>query len=315
MHTLAGLFIFERGVMRTFDKHFLTLNEQITLLESRGLTIEDKQKAFIYLSNISYYRLSAYWYTFLEKPQCNHIFKAHSSFKKVIETYVFDRKLRFLIFQEIERIEIAVRTQLIYNFCEKHGNNWFEYPDIFKDSVFFNKFNKLTIDGLKRSNEVFIKHYKINYNQPINPPAWMTLELASLGQISTIFKNIKNNNEAKKKTAEHFGVNDVVLESWLECLSLVRNSCAHHMRLWNRKLPKSPVMPRKTAFEWLNEIPENDKQNRIYSVLTVIQYLLLSFIPTSSFALKIKELLNDYPDIPLNYMGFPKNWQEEKLWS
>lgn len=167
---------------------------------------------------------------------------------------------------------------------------------------------------IEKTSEVFIRHYKANYNQPENPPAWMILELASFGQISTLYKNLRGNNQSKRAVAKHFGVAETVLESWLECLAYVRNSCAHHMRLWNRKLPKSPLKPQKTDYTWIEYLPQPDKQNRLYLVLVIIQYLLKSFIPNSSFGQKLIFLLDSNPNIPLQYMGFPSNWKQEKIW-
>ena len=309
----GGSFYF-KGTMRAFNKPALSFNEQINQLINRGLIIENENKALSYLSNISYYRLSAYWYTFLEIPQTEHQFKPNSRLSQVIDTYVFDRKLRFLIFEEIERIEIALRTQIIYHYCHSHGSYWYENETLFSNRQYFDKFQILLQTEINRTNEVFIKHYKENYNLPENPPAWMVLELASFGQISTLYKNLKRTNDAKKKIAKHFGITEPVLESWLECLSLVRNICAHHMRLWNRKLPKKPTIPRNPQNTWIEFIPEESKQNRIYLNLVVIQYLLKSFIPNSNFSKRLKQLLSEYPDIPIQYMGFPVSWKEEEIW-
>lgn len=167
---------------------------------------------------------------------------------------------------------------------------------------------------IDKTNEVFIRHYKANYDDPENPPAWMILELASFGQISMLYKNLRSDNKSKKAIASHFGVSEVVLESWLECLSYVRNCCAHHMRLWNRKLSKPPIKPQKTTYIWIGNIPEENKQNRLYMVLVIIHYLLKSFIPTNRFGEKLFELIDASPNIPIQYMGFPSNWKEDKFW-
>lgn len=300
--------------MKKFNKHPLTIEQQIDLLKERRLIIENADKAKVYLTNISYYRLSAYWYTFLKIPQSNHQFKDGSQFTDVINTYIFDRKLRFLMFEEIERIEIAMRSQIVYHFCHAFGNNWYENKELFRKSSYYYKFNELIQKEIERTNEVFIRHYKKTYNQPENPPAWMILELASFGQISMLYKNIRSDNAAKKAVAQHFGITQVVLESWLECISYARNSCAHHMRLWNRKLPKSPTIPQKTDNVWLTYPVSADKQNRLYPVLVIIQYLLKSFIPHSTFGSKLISLVNQYPNIPLQYMGFTEQWQQEEIW-
>lgn len=297
-----------------FDKKPLSIKNQITLLKKRGLIISDETKATMYLSNISYYRLSAYWYTLLASPKSNHIFIEGTDFDTILNTYVFDRKLRLLIFDEIERIEIALRTTLIHNYCLIHGNNWYEDKNLFrgKDAYFY-KLQQILLDEMNKTSEVFIKHYRKKYNTPSNPPAWMALELASFGQLSMLYKNLKN-GEAKKKVANHFCIDEVVLVSWLDSLSYVRNTCAHHMRLWNRKLPRTPILPKNAKKTWLKEIPPADMHNRIYISLSIISYLLSSISPGNSFTKKIHDLLAKYPKLPKHYMGFTNNWSKEELW-
>ncbi|MGY6741538.1 MAG: Abi family protein [Cecembia sp.] len=298
-----------------FDKKPLTVEQQIQLLKDRGMDIPEPEKASLFLTNISYYRLSAYWYTFLESPKSNHVFIAETTFDKVLNTYVFDRKLRLLIFDEIERIEIALRTKLIYEYCLEFGNNWYENKSLFKGKdTYYYKLQELLISEMNKTSEVFIRHYRKKYSNPANPPAWMALELASFGQLSMLFKNLKP-NQARKRVSSHFGVDEMVLESWLESLSYVRNACAHHMRLWNRKLPKTPIVPKNPTFKWLEKNPYSRDENKIYLTLSIIGYLLARISPGNSFSKKISSLLSDFPEIPIHYMGFTQSWQEESLWS
>ncbi len=277
------------------------------------MNIPDENRAYHILSSISYYRLSAYWYTFYQIPQSEHNFKEGTDFELVYNTYKFDRKLRVLLFDQIERIEIALRTQLIYHYCHEYGQNWYEQRDLFRQHSFYYKFNSLLQDEMKKTSEVFIRHYRDKYTIPENPPAWMTLELASFGQLSILFKNLRN-CRARKAVANHFGVHPNVLVSWLETLSYVRNSCAHHARLWNRKLPKPTLWPERTKGIWLKIKPDSDRLNRLYPALAVTGYLLQRLATHDAFPEKIHELLENFPTLPLDYMGFPENWQDEKLW-
>jgi abortive infection bacteriophage resistance protein len=297
-----------------FNKKAFTIEEQLTLLKERGMLIPDEAKAKMFLSNVSYYRLSAYWYTLIENPKTDHLFIKGTSFETALNTYVFDRKLRLLIFDEIERIEIALRTTIIHNYCIHYGTNWYEDKSLFrgKDTYFY-RFQQILLDEMNKTSEVFIKHYRQKYTKPANPPAWMALELISFGQLSMLYKNLKN-CEARKNVAKHFGLDEMVLESWLDSLSYVRNTCAHHMRLWNRKLPRTPIIPRNTKLIWLKETPPNDRHNRIYISISMISYLLSAISPGNSFSKKIIELLNKYPNLPRHYMGFTEHWEKEELW-
>lgn len=168
-------------------------------------------------------------------------------------------------------------------------------------------------DEMQKTSEVFIRHYRKKYTNPENPPAWMTLELASFGQLSILFKNLRN-CEARKEVAAHFGLHPTVLVSWLETLSYVRNSCAHHSRLWNRKLPKPTLLPEIAEGTWLHIKPRQNRLNRLYPALAATAYLLKRLATHDAFPHKLKKLLSDYPKLPLDFMGFPEHWNKDDLW-
>ncbi len=214
-----------------YTKPPLTLNDQILLLESRGLTIPNKTTAKYYLSNISYYRLSAYMKSFQRYGDPNHRFMPFATFGRIIDLYSFDRDLRLILLDAIERIEVAFRCSFIYEYSIRHGNNWYE------DAAHFQREHAKSMVRIQKeiatSKEVFIEHYKNHYTIPPNPPALMTFEILSFGQLSILYKNTVI-SDAKKAVGDHFGVNYVVLESWIEHLVYIRNLCAHHSRIWNR---------------------------------------------------------------------------------
>jgi abortive infection bacteriophage resistance protein len=168
-------------------------------------------------------------------------------------------------------------------------------------------------DEIERSSEIFVEHYQNKYTSPKNPPAWMTLELASFGQLSILFKNVKKSTSSRK-VAEHFLLHEMVFQSWLEMLSYIRNTCAHHSRLWNRKLPKVPTIPTRPKGEWLTFLPTPDKYNRLYISLACVLYLLRCIVPSTSFNKKLLSLLEEHPSIPVDYMGFPRNWMTDPFW-
>lgn len=107
---------------RNFGKNYKTPQELVTLLESRGLIIYDKPKAQLYLESIGYYRLSAYMHPLLKDPKTLHQYKDGATFKQVMMLYRFDKKLCILLFNEIEKIEIAVREAVINITAEQIGD-------------------------------------------------------------------------------------------------------------------------------------------------------------------------------------------------
>lgn len=115
-----------------YDKSPLTFEQQIELLCDRGLVITDKERAANYLSNISYYRLSAYMLPL--KVRDSDRFIEGTTFDDVLDLYLFDREFRLLIFDVIERLEIAFRTQMSYQPSLTGGSYWFEDRTHFRNA-------------------------------------------------------------------------------------------------------------------------------------------------------------------------------------
>lgn len=304
----------------------LTFEQQLELLKSRGLTITDRNKALEYLKEISYYRLSAY---FLPYQQEKDKFNDGVTFGQIINTYSFDRELRLLVFDCIERIEVAIRTQMIYTMALYYNDShWQDNPSLFI-TPYYNKignvvdpYNELQsiISKAKtaRTPEVFIKSYMDKYSTPSNPPSWMCLELLTIGELSHLFIGLKSNQD-KKRIADFFDVHSTVFASWLHTLTYVRNICAHHSRLWNRDLAIEPDKLLKPVGAWISEQYHNNK--RMFFFMCILRYLLLRTNPRNHLKEKLQTLFLKYPEVPVKFMGIPSdgkgnilNWQNEPLW-
>jgi abortive infection bacteriophage resistance protein len=294
-----------------FDKIPLTIKEQIELLKNRKLSFKDEKKAAHYLSNISYYRLRAYTYPFQDNTDSNHPFNVGVSFEEIIDLYVFDRKLRLLLFDALEKIEVSFRTKIIHQFALSEGSHWHLKPELYRDAVrFANHIDSLQKE-IGRSNETFIDHYCNKYTLPASPPCWMSLEVSSMGLLSKIFQNLKKGKE-KESITNSFGLKDIsILENWMHCLSNLRNICAHHGRTWNRRLTyiKIPTHP-----VHLFVSNKHFYTNKLYATLCCIQYILKIISPDSAFSNRLKELMKNCPLKQEKEMGFPKSWKDELFW-
>lgn len=293
-----------------YTKPALTFAQQLQQLKDRGLVIEDEQKALHLLEVISYYRLSGYWYPFLADKE-KHRFKEQATFNTAFKIYCFDRELRLLVLRELEKIEVAIRSRLIYIMSHAHGAFWFQDPQLFDNPV--RHANTLAKIGEEytRSDEQFIKAFREKYSDPL-PPSWMTLEITSFGSLSLLYQKLKNGRE-KRAIAHHFGLADTVFQTWLHSIVYLRNVCAHHTRLWNRAMSITPQLPRNPHNQWLNY--RNINNNRVYFILSMIKYLLQSINPRNSFRARLDELLERYPNIDVKAMGFPESWKQEPLWT
>lgn len=292
-----------------YHKPPLNYSEQLEQLKQRGLHVENDEKALHLLGTVSYYRLSGYWFPLLEDKK-RHQFKARASFENAFNLYKFDRELRQLISGELEKIEVAVRSQMIYQLSFENGPFWFLNGALFGDALkHANTINKIGSE-LKRSDEEFIKEFYKNYLNEA-PPSWMTLEVTSFGSLSFLYANLKGGRN-KRKIAKYFGVSDSVFQSWLHSIVYIRNVCAHHSRLWNRDMRIQPVIPFNPRNPWLSNT--SIANNKTYFVLSMIVYLLNTINPNHSFKSRFKSLLLKYPNIDPKAMGFPEKWDEEVFW-
>jgi len=314
-----------------FKKPPLTHQEQISLWKSRGLTVGDEQRAIHYLTNISYYRLSAYALPFqLEKD----VFDKGTDFNDILNLYLFDRELRLLVFNAIERLEVSIRARMIYILSHKYGAHWQDNAKIYKDPYrvknkktgehftidVYNEVQEIISHSARDKNpETFIKHYKNNYHKPVNPPSWMCIEVFTLGQLSKLFNGLKENTD-KQLIATEFRLHHTIFKSWLHTLTYIRNICGHHGRLWNREIAIEPIWLNKTNFPWIID-DFKEVTNRSFYSICIIKYLLQTANSSHHIKEHLVELMGKYPNIPIQFMGIPSNeddsifdWQNEPLW-
>lgn len=313
--------------MTTFDKPALTIDQHLYTLQQRGLAIPDEGRARHYLGNISYYRLSAYTRPFYRPGQADHVFLDGTSFDDVLHLYVFDRELRLLLLDAIERLEVALRAQLTNTLAEHHG------PHGYLDAKLFDTrydhgwlISRLDNEAKAREVEAFLAHYRSKYTAaPAQPPIWMAVELLTFKEVSILFAHLRQAKDTQRIEA-HFGWKFPLLKSWFRSLSDLRNVCAHHARVWNREFGSRPEMPKKIPAHWptvpeaiatgAHEHPAQtlNPRRRLYLPLVVIEALMQVVCPESRWAERLLHLLDRYPQVSRPHMGFPPDWDKEAFW-
>lgn len=296
-----------------FNKIPLSIDDQIKLLQDRGLIFSDLKSTKSTLSNISYYRLAGYWWSF-QIDKVNHKFYDGTSFEDIIELYNFDAQLRQIIFKVIEKNEIGLRTKLIHYLSQEFSPWWFENPSLFKNQVAFENLLNTIKSEVYRSKDEFIKTHFLKYkNDKRLPPSWKALEITSLGTISKLYGNLKNQIEAKDKIAKDFGaVNHQYLPSWLQSMTYIRNLCAHHNRLFNKRLVIKPKLHKSPPQLFISRIPSDHSQ--IYLHLCLLIYMYSKVSPENNVKKELIDLFKRYPHIKLSDLGFPPKWKSEPFW-
>lgn len=282
----------------------------LVLLRDRGLDCSDVPDAERLLKSVGYYRLSGYLYPFLASPKTAHVFKQGSTLGNAVKLYEFDRELRQLVFDQIERIEVAVRSAIVNVTCsETHDIFWLSTPRYFINDDKFSKTISLIDKELQNSREDFIVHFKETYDNPY-PPSWMIAEIMPLGVLTRVYENMAS-NAVRKKIARCFGLNVPVFMSWMTIVTLTRNTCCHHARLWNRFLSLRALTMTRPLTPWVSGAV---RQGRVFFTLCIIKHFVDTIHPANTFKTRLLSLLEKYPMVDTRAMGFPSGWQEEPLW-
>ena len=288
------------------------IQEQIDFLESRQMSFRDIFKASHLLSNISYYRLKGYWYE-MQADVKNHIFHKNVYFEDALDLDNFDRHFRLLVFNAIERIEIALRTKLIYQMSISYGAKWYLDETHFHSKNHFDGFLEKIENDIEQSSEEFIvKHYE---NHPAdNPESWKALEVISLNTLSKLYSNLKPQLPEKSRIANEFGLNSHKdLSSWLRTITFIRNLIAHHSRLWNRVMVNKYSWPNNSRYPLLSYFPNEERRKKIFPIFSAIIYLNEIISPGNSLKEEFLALVNQFPKTPLYKMGFPPKWKQEPI--
>ena len=340
--------------MIEFKKAVKDHEDHLSKWQERGLAVADHERAKRYLSFIGYYRLSAYTIPFqrisLSNASTLHQFKENTSFDDVLSLYIFDRELRLLVMDAIERIEVAIRAQVCHVLCCR-SNNAFWYTDEahfqpnYEHKRLLANIEKQLLSEKKRlerdekaidkrpieqeeknilkdkvRKENFLRHYLSRYETPKLPPAWMMIEMLTWGDLSFLYCGLVS-NQYKKEIAQNLGLNLKILESWIKSFNDLRNICAHHSRLWNKEHGRSIIIPTSDSIQWLENdvILSNSTINykkRTYTVLVAIQTLLYKISPNSTWAKRLKCLIEDSQFVLTSKanMGMPELWYKDPFW-
>lgn len=276
----------------------LSVDEQLKNLQDLNLIIEDEESAKAFLNDVSYFRLIKAFSLGLKPKNGKYFDKV--TFNQIVELYKFNCKFRQLLFTEIERIEVNLRCRLANYFSYKYGVLGYENPDNFVNSEYHAEFLKDIQQEISRnSKSPFVRNFQTNYVDS-KIPMYALVELFSFGTLSKFFKNMRN--EDKKAVASTYNIGYTYFESWIESIAYVRNICAHYGRLYNAKLSKTPMMYKQYSSNNIGNI-------RIFSVLLCMYHILPHDIHWTDFVNEIKLLIEKYPAVKIETMGFPENWE------
>lgn len=271
------------------------------LIEQR-LEVADPKLAEKYITFIGHYRLKGYWFQFID-PVTKE-FRGGTTFEMIQDRYEFDREIRALILEAVERLEVAIRSSLCNFLCLKYTPHWYLDTSLFKPGRKFGvgqMLSKIEGEVARSKDKRFIKAYYDNYDDPYLPPSWAMSECVTLGIWSKTYQMLRDASD-KKSISAKFGVTQVeVFESWLHTVTVLRNMAAHHDRFLGQKLAVSP-----TNFKAKSIIFSDNKS--VYAALTVIHVLLDAIGFNKTFRQRLVDLQAQYGMGLMQELGFPNNW-------
>jgi len=284
-----------------FTKPSLSPQEQVDLLESRGVQVYDREEAEHFLRYHNYYQISGYVYYFEKKgPIRTHQLARPIAFSDVISLVRFDQELRFIFFKLTTEIEIALRCSVAYRLSQVYGPFCFEKQDIFRNPEKTTQFREILVKALEAHvKEPFVSHFIRTYREPI-PPAWVMVELLTLGNISWLYSQLRT--DLQKIIANDFSVDHIILVSWLKALTELRNTCAHHMRLWNKVFVDYPKIRKADK----NFPIIQGQESRLGSFLPMIFHLMRILCKNLDCQTDLLRILRSQPLIKPGDMGLSR---------
>lgn len=269
-------------------------------LQRRGLSVGDPIRALGALEHVGYYRLLIYMRPLQQLPA--KTFLPGTTFEAVLDLYHFDRELRLLCLDAIERIEVALRAAIVSQVAVTHGPHFYLDPQHFERLDGFVEF----FQTATRAKYLGIQHYRDHYGAPDLAPIWTIMEAITFGALSRLYSGLVIRH--RKAISGRFGFDEKILVSWFRSMNMLRNMCAHHNRLWNfHMLVDQPMAAKRFKMEMI-------RTDRFYARAVVLIALLAHVAPGSAWKQRLVNLIDRSPAVPVSAMGFPADWRNRTFW-
>lgn len=321
-------------------KQHLPYDKQLQKMLDRGLACANQQAAILTLKRVGYYPFSAYTYPFREAATAadNEVgrtraetFRPGTSFEDALHLYEFDSKLRAVLFQALQEIEIGFAVKIGYilgkrspdghlridcldeNACRRPVRDGMTAHEAWRE-----RYEKLRQDA---SEEEYVKHHILHYGGEI--PIWVATGFMDFGCLTRLYSLM--DKQDRRKIASELGLNgngSDTLYRWLRALNILRNNCAHNNRIWNRSTvdvpPKPSLQVAPVSLHHLNGL-DNDQRQKIYLLIALTAHLVRSVNPSSTWAwstlrTQVKKFGNISGMTLENTLGFPVGWESLPLW-
>ena len=274
---------------------------------------------------VNYYRFAGYLYPFRKRDSSTGLvedaFEPGTSFEQVWELYRFDRRMRLLLLDAVERVEIGLRTRIAYRWAESCSDAGISNPQGRSGCCRGGRVSRDLLDIVQKqydkSKDRCAAHYKgpsWKISRVEDLPVWVFVEFTTFANLKVICEDCLK-PKISRLVADDFGFSDVrKFYAALDVLREVRNACAHHGMVWNKPWEKertrTPLAPDLPGYAW-NE-GGSDAKKRLAYVLYCCDFLLRTIVPRSAWRKRVGDLLVEIP-LPDNIrrrMGFTPGFEK-----
>ena len=294
-----------------YRKGWLSYADQVQLLQHRGLVVSDLRKAEQFLSHLNYYRFSGYCLAFESQ---RHTFVAGTTFEQIVDAYQFDLGLRDLVTEALEIIEVDLRAAIAYFFGQRYGAFGHTVATNFYEGFGHTDWLLRLQEEANRSSELFVTHFQQAYVEFPDLPVWMVTEVMSFGGLSKMFMGMSRRDQ--KVISNRYGLQPIILQSWMHHFVYVRNLCAHHSRIWDRVWAIKPTLP--YGKDWA--APNLRSNRHLLATLMLLRYWLKRIPAANRFAsnwkIRVEQHLQSPPAVafPDTRMGLTQSWMSNPIW-
>ncbi len=303
------------------SKPAATLTDQLGILKSRGLVVSDEPFALHCLEHHNYYRLSAYRFPFTVQGDPDS-FIPGTTFDQLWDLYHFDRTLRQFVLEAVKRVEISVRSRLAYEIGHQLGPLAYLESKHFSNQLIHERtLSRLHSEMERNKKEPFIKHHRHVLKMKW-PPIWAVVEIASFGVLSNLLGQLSPPS-LRQSIANTYQLDEKTFCSLLHHLSVMRNTAAHHSRIWNRRFVVTFQLPKKKpAHLWANfhiappsaSKSSQKRESKIYNTLVLLVHLMRIIEPTSHWPQRLVDHIKTLDPTLTPDMDFPADWESRPIW-
>ena len=294
------------------SQNSLPAADQIKSLIQRGMDVPDDGLATRCLTHIGFRRLSSYWWLFQEESSTTARFRPGTAFTDVKTRYTFDQRLRSLLLEALSDVEVSVGNHWSRQLAQTSSRGEHAHLD---QGIFHPAHYSANLQELGR-----------NYNRARRPRSpdfpsadiWEIVPTMPFSSLSKWYSSIVD-PATRQVISGNYGLDESTMRSALRYLTAVRNTCAHHERIWNMAIKPGLQTPRRLGGSREDAMAFNRnprEREKIYNGIVMVTHLSEVITPTGNWPARLLAMreAQEFQSVPYHAMGFPEGWREFAIW-